>query len=155
MKKCSALVALLMVSGFAVTAHAGGTATLGVTAHVVGTCQFIVANDTLAFGNLDPSVGGDVNRTSSGITFWCTKNATYSLLDDSGLNEAGVGARRMVNSGDPTEFVPYDIAYTASGPGGGRNATITLNIDGTVVESDYTNAAEGDYVDTVTITLNP
>jgi hypothetical protein len=55
-----------------------------------------------------------------------------------------------------TNFINYSIApYTASGTGAGKAAAITLNLNGTVNNSDYINAAAGAYSDVVTFTINP
>ncbi len=58
--------------------------TVTATAYVVGTCGFNSATSTLGFGALNPGAGGDANASTS-TTFWCTKNASYSITDDDGL----------------------------------------------------------------------
>src|SRR4030042_4813891 len=146
------LLGVVMVLGLVLVlgrvAMAADTNTVTVTANVVGTCKFNSASSTLAFGGLDPSVGGDVNASTS-TTFWCTKNASYSVGDDDGLYETGVDANRMRHATTLTEFIPYTFSYNpTSGTGDGRTSPITLNISGTVTFANYQNAEDGDYANT-------
>jgi spore coat protein U-like protein len=152
------LLGLAMVLGLVLltgVAFAADTNTVTVTANVVGTCRFNSATSTLAFGSLDPGVGGDVNASTS-TTFWCTRNASYSISDDDGLHETGVDANRMQHVSSPTEYIPYTFTYNpTSGTGNGRTSPITLNISGTVTFANYQNAAAGDYADTVVLSITP
>ena len=150
---------LVMVLGLVLVlgrvAMAADSNTVTVTANVVGTCKFNSATSTLAFGGLDPSTGLDVNASTS-TTFWCTKNATYSVADDDGLYETGANANRMRHATTLTEYVPYTFSYNpTTGSGQGRTADITLDISGTVTFANYQNAAAGDYGDTVVISITP
>jgi len=152
------LVGLAMVLGLVLltgVAFAADTNTVTVTANVVGTCRFNSATSTLGFGALDPGIGGDVNANTS-TTFWCTKNASYSITDDDGLYDTGPNANRMRHATTLTEYVPYSFSYSpATGTGNGRTSPITLDISGTVTFASYQNAAAGDYADTVVLTINP
>ena len=152
------LVGLAMVFGLVLltgVAFAADTNTVTVTANVVGTCRFNSATSTLGFGALDPGIGGDVNANTS-TTFWCTKNASYSITDDDGLYDTGPNANRMRHATTLTEYVPYSFSYSpATGTGNGRTSPITLDISGTVTFASYQNAAAGDYADTVVLTINP
>jgi spore coat protein U-like protein len=157
MKTRMVILAMLLglVLSFGGEAMAGDTNTVTVTANVVGTCKFNSATSTLAFGSLDPSGSGDKTATAS-PTFWCTKNASYSITDDDGLHELAANGNRMQNTTAPAEFLPYTFSYNpASGTGTGRTTPITLNISGTVAFADYQNAAVGDYADTVVLTITP
>jgi len=134
--------------------YAADTATVDVTATVVGTCQFL-EDATLDFGTLDPSAGSDVTATTS-LDFWCTKNATYTITDDDGLYETGPNQNRMRHASLTTEYIPYSFSYTpTSGTGQGKNSPITLTISGTVLGSDYIDASAGSYSDTVTLSITP
>ena len=153
------LLGLVMVLGlvlvFSGVAMAADTNTVTVTANVVGTCRFNSAASTLAFGGLDPSTGLDVNASTS-TTFWCTKNATYSVSDDDGLYETGANANRMRHATTLTEYIPYSFSYSpTTGTGNGRTSAITLDISGTVTFANYQNAAAGDYADTVVVSITP
>jgi spore coat protein U-like protein len=153
MKKLTVLamvLGLVLVSSGA--AVAADSTTVAVSANVVGTCKFITGG-TLAFGSLDPNSGSDVNATAS-PTFWCTKNASYTITDDDGLHKSGT-THRMQHATDLTEYIPYTFAYTPTGSGQGRTSPITLTINGTVAYADYRNSAAGDYADTVTLTITP
>jgi len=156
--KMKKLLGLAMVLGLVLltgVAFAADTHTVTVTANVVGTCRFNSATSTLAFGSLDPGVGGDVNASTS-TTFWCTRNASYSITDDDGLYETGVNANRMRHATTLTEYIPYTFSYSpTSGTGNGRTSPITLNINGTVTFVNYQNAEAGDYADTVVLSITP
>ena len=140
-----------LVCGLAGVVMAGGTATVAVSGNVVGTCKFN-SGGSISF-TLDPATGGDVNGTVTQPEFWCTKNATYAISDDNGLNESGT-THRMKHLTE-ADLIPYTFTYTASGPGGGKSSPITMNIASTVVEADYVNASAGSYSDTVTLTITP
>jgi len=146
---------LVMVLGLVLVlgrvAMAGDTATVTVSANVVGTCKFLTGG-AMAFGDLDPSSGADKNATVTQPTFWCTKNATYTINDDLGVNESGT-QRRVVNGS--SEYINYSMSYTGSGTGGGRTDTKTLDIAGTITFAAYQNASAGGYNDTVTLTIAP
>ncbi|HET20250.1 MAG TPA: hypothetical protein ENO16_06545 [Chromatiales bacterium] len=145
------LIANLCVAGLlSSAAWAGDTATVTVSATVVGTCQFN-SNGTVGF-TLDPSVGGNVTGTVSNPEFWCTKNASWTITDDLGLNEAGT-QRNMKNAG--TDLIPYSFGYTSTGTGEGKSTPITMNIAASVAEADYIDKPAGSYSDTVTLTIAP
>lgn len=146
---------------------AGDTATVNVLANVVGTCKFL-SGATLNFGNLDPSVGTDVNASTS-LQFWCTRGATYTIGDDNGQHWNGTN-QRMRHGTVTTEFIPYSYCYSSAGPapspcttdttsdtgtGNGPQNPITLSISGTVTGPNYTNALAGSYSDTVTMNITP
>jgi len=132
-------------------ALATDTATVTVSASVTGTCKFNNGG-TVGF-TLDPSVGGNVPGTVSQPKFWCTKGATYGIVDDTGLYVSS-GVKRMKHA-TLTEYIPYSFSYTASGKGSGPGLPITLDIASTVVAADYLNASAGSYADTVTLTITP
>ncbi len=152
------LLVLAMVLGLVLSigvSFASDTNTVTVQANVVGTCKFLSSTSTLNFGSLDPSVGGDVNASTT-VQFWCTKNATYSITDDDGLYESGTDSNRMRHETDTNEYIPYTFSYSpASGSGQGRATPITLTISGIVRSSDYQNVGAGNYSDTVTLTITP
>lgn len=132
-------------------ALAGDTATVAVSASVVGVCKFN-SGGSVSF-TLDPSTGGDVNGTVSQPQFWCTKGASYTISDDDGLNESGT-THRMKHA-SLADVIPYSFSYTASGSGTGPGTPINMNIASTVVSADYLNASAGSYADTVTLTIAP
>ncbi len=156
MKKFLGMVMVLgLVLVLGRVAMAADTNTVTVTANVVGTCRFNSATSTLAFGALDPSSGTPATA-SAAPTFWCTRNATYSVTDDDGLHELAANGNRMEHTSTTGEFIPYTFTYNpTTGQGQGRTTPITLNISGTVAFADYQNAIAGDYADTVVISINP
>lgn len=159
MKKTT-LIALIALAAIAVLVPAGNamaadTATVTVTANVVGTCKFSLATGAVTFGDLDPATASNVNGTVIQPQFWCTKGAAYTISDDNGLNETGT-THRMVHDSTATEFIPYSFTYTATGTGAGPAAThVTMNIAAQVLGTDYAGALAGAYSDTVTLTITP
>lgn len=155
MKNLIIAVATVFLLSLAGTAMAAGTNTMTVSASVVGTCQFSAATSTLNFGAMDPALA--TNATASTNTnFWCTKGVTYTMGDDSGLNELVAGAPRMQHATTLTEYIPYTLGYSGSSPtGSGKSTPITLTVNGTVANADYINAEVGNYSDTVVITVTP
>ena len=152
MKKWLGLTMVLgLVLGLAGVVKAGDTATVAVSANVVGTCKFLTGG-SISF-SLDPSVGTDVNGTVTQPTFWCTKGSSYAITDDDGLNESGT-THRMKHA-TLSEYIPYTFTYTATGTGTGRTSTVTMNIASVVASADYIDATYGSYADTVTVTITP
>ena len=154
MKKMLGMVMVLgLVLVFSGVAMAGGTSTVTVTANVVGTCGFDTANATLAFGALDPSIGGPVNGSAL-VNLWCTNGQGYTITDNDGTNPAGT-THQMDNTGTPGNYIAYTFNYAATGTGTGRTVLIPLAISGTVAFAAYQNALVGDYSDTVVLTITP
>ncbi len=153
-KKIAALGIALSAVFASASAMAGGTNTLTVSANVVGTCKFATTTSTLGFGSLDPSVGTNVNATGS-TNYWCTKGVTTAAITaDNGLNFSG--SRRMVNATSATDLIPYTLTLTPSATAPGGPATpLTLNLAGTVLGTNYTAVAAGNYSDTVILTITP
>lgn len=154
MRKGMALLVVAVSLAAAGAAWAADSNTLTVQASVVGTCKFVSTTSTLNFGALDPSVGTDVNGSTT-TQFWCTKGVTTdSITAGQGLNFSG-GQNRMM---DPVsgEFIPYTLTLTKDGLlNGGPAAPRTLTIAGNVLGTDYTGKSAGNYSDTVTISINP
>lgn len=148
--KC--LIVVLLASFAVPAALAAGSAPLNVSATVVGNCKFNTASATMNFGTLDPANITNATATAA-LQFWCTKSAAYTVTDNGGANKSGT-QRRMKDAG--TNFINYSITpYVASGTGAGKATAITLNLNGTVNNADYINAAVGAYSDVVTFTINP
>jgi len=140
------LLAAMLVLAMAGMAFAADNATVNVSANVVGTCKFNTTSANLAFGSLDPAVGGNAS-TSATLSFWCTKGATVTVSD----NKAGV---YNLTSGINT--IPYSVAYTpASTTGAGKSNPINLTVNGTILEADWINASVGAYTDTIIVSINP
>ncbi|MGB9629262.1 MAG: spore coat protein U domain-containing protein [Thermodesulfobacteriota bacterium] len=152
MKKIFCLTLVLgLVLLFTRVGLAGDTATVTVSATVVGTCNFKTGG-TISF-TLDPSVGGNVNGSVSQPTFWCTKGASYTISDDDGLHKSGT--THQMKHATLEEFIPYSFTYTTTGTGQGKGTTLTMDISSLVKEADYINASAGSYSDTVTLTITP
>lgn len=123
---------------------------------------------TLAFGNLDPSIGTTAVTSLTVGTFQsdqvgdCTPmTQTMTLSAGNGQNFLG-GSRRLASGGD---FIPYYIAgsgggwagtgpWTRNKPGNKSWSQIPV-LTATIQGVDYENAAAGNYSDTVILTISP
>jgi len=152
MKRMMVVIAAVILTAWAGSAYAASNTSVSVSATVIGTCKF-VAGGTMAFGNLDPSLATNVNASVSQPTFWCTKNAAYTITDDDGENETGT-THQLIGTTNG-EFIPYSFTYTASGIGAGPTSTLTMDISGTILGTDYSGVSQDTYSDTVTLTINP
>jgi spore coat protein U-like protein len=150
MKRLIVAAVALSVVSFAGTAMALDTNNLAVSAVVTGTCRFN-STGAMGFGNLDPALATDATATAT-TQFWCTKGASYTLSNDNGLNFSG--GLRMKHS-VLAEYMPYSISYTAAGTGAGKTTPVSVNISGTIANANYVDASEGNYADTVVLTINP
>lgn len=145
MKKILVLAAAMAM--FASATFAAGTATVDVTATVVGSCVFTTANATLAFPPLDASVVAPVNG-ATGLDFQCAAGVSYTISDDT------AGAPAMTSTTlVPAQNIPYSLSYAATGLATG--ASQTLAVTGTVAYADFQNAWVDAYTDTVVFTINP
>ena len=152
MNRVTAVIAAVFLAALVGSASAASNTSVPVSATVIGTCKFLTGG-TMGFGNLDPSLATNVNATVTQPTFWCTKNATYTITDDDGLNKTGT-TQRLIGASHG-EYIPYSFNYTASGTGAGPASTLTMNISGQILGTDYSGASQDTYSDTVTLTINP
>ncbi|HEX9112833.1 MAG TPA: spore coat protein U domain-containing protein [Nitrospirota bacterium] len=154
MKKTLVAVIAVAVVAMAGAAIAADTTTVAVSATVVGACKFN-SGGSVAFGNLDPSLApGTVTGTVVKPQFWCTKNAAYTISDDTGLHKLGT-IFRMQSAVVATDFLPYTFSYTATGTGAGKSSPVDLTINAQVDLNDTLNIAALGYSDTVTLTISP
>jgi hypothetical protein len=159
MKKILMAVVAVVVVAMAGSAMAAGQTSINISAQVVGTCKFNSASSNLGLGILpfDPTSGAPLGATASGsATFWCTRNATFSITDDDGLYEAGANLNQLGSTTlTPQEFIPYTFTYSpTTGSGLGPTNNITLNYTATVGTTYAANGADT-YTDTVVLTISP
>ena len=130
------------------------TTTVPVTAKVVGTCKFTTTAGSVSF-LLDPSINAPASGTVVNPTFYCTKNATYTLTADNGQNF--LISRRMVDPANPAVFIPYTFAFTATGSGNGFSGLpLAMNITSSVLYADFQNApVSAAYADSVVVSISP
>lgn len=158
------ILKLLAVSLVAAAAGLSSSAALAAIA-----CTFRASGTlTLAFGNLDPSVGTTAVASLTVGTFRsdqvgdCTPTTqTMTLSAGNGQNFLG-GSRRLASGGN---FIPYSIAgsgggWTGTGPWTrnkpGNNSWRQIPVlTATIQGIDYQNAAAGSYADTVVLTIAP
>ena len=159
MKRLTVVLVVLGLLSLGGVAMAQDTATVTVSAQVVGTCKFVAPGTAaLAFGVLPFDVNGNAlgAAASTTLNFWCTNRAAYTITDNDGLYETGVNANRMRSDTVlPFEYIDYTFTYNpASGTGAGPANPFLLTINGTVGTTYAANSPDT-YSDTVTLTINP
>lgn len=136
--------AMLLMAG---TAMAAGSATLNVTASVLGTCT-MAGSGTLNFGVLDPAAAGaSATANSAGITISCSNGTPYT-----------VGAVSL--NGGLLKSATDSFAYSLALPGGGAGVgTGVLNapytVTGNIAGGAFFSKPADVYTDTVTLNITP
>jgi spore coat protein U-like protein len=105
-----------------------------------------VATSTISFGNLIPTVTGDVAVTTQ-LNIRCSKDTAFTITSGVGLS---------MNHSVLADTIPYTLTL----PSGNYVKTVpavslAVDITGEVLAIDYNNASEGFYSDTVVLTLSP
>lgn len=119
-------------------------------------CSFNAAASAMAFGVLDPALATNVTVNTI-VRYRCAgaPPRNFAITDNDGLYETGPNLNRMRHAVTPTEFIPYALTYVpAAGvtPGPGwQNLTVT----GVVQGVNYQDAAQGNYSDSVILTILP
>lgn len=143
------------------SAYAAGNAVMTVSATILSKsiCSFNTTAADLPFGTLDPL--SPANKTvSASATFKCLGSApivVYAITQNNGLN-AGPGGNRLRHVTDATAYIPYSLVFTPDAVTFPRETppqNHVVTITGTILGTDYQTAAQGDYSDTVTLTINP
>lgn len=119
-------------------------------------CRFNPPNSkaTLAFNNLDPTNPVPVTATTS-LVYRCGGSApiaTFIITADDGQHFSG-GSRRMVKGG--TDNIPYQLTLIPQALTAPRSIDQTLTINGLIDGAGYQYATFGDYIDLVTLSINP
>jgi spore coat protein U-like protein len=127
---------------------AANTATVAVSANVVGSCT--IAGGSIPFGNLNAAGAGIMNAVVTQPQVNCSNGLAYSVTDDDGQNELAANTNRMASGGN---YISYSFTYTAAGTGTG--ALANMDIAASIAEVDYLGKPVGNYTDTVTLTVTP
>lgn len=140
MKKILVLAAaIVLVSS---SAFAAGTATLNVSANVIGTCT--ISGGDLVFPNLNSLTAlavGPILATGVGVN--CTVASPFTVIDDSAIKPLTNG----------TNTFGFTLNHTGSGVGTG--AYIPYAINGSIAAGVYAGVPAGLYTSTVILTVNP
>lgn len=137
-------IALLFAGSHALAA---GTATVDISATVLGTCSFS-AGDTFTFAALDPTSGASPSLTQAAVTFACTSGTGFTITDDGGVNTG----THDLDDGSGNQ-IAYNFNYAGAGVGTGNNQNLSITVD--IPFANYQNAPAGAYSDTVTLSINP
>jgi spore coat protein U-like protein len=139
-------LALVLFAATATPVLSAGTATVNVTATVLGSCSFDTTTYTMAFGAIDPLADAGDKTASINLAFNCSNGTPFSLGNVSGAQTlAGAVA------GGTLPYSVNNYPLTGTGTGATQNLTITARI----AELDYTTAPADSYTDTLTININP
>lgn len=151
MKKVLAITAAVAITAMAGSAFAATqTTTVAVGASITGACN-VTSGGSIAYGALDPLVGGAVAAVVVQPVVKCTNGLSVAITDDSGLNEAGVQAK-MSDGG--TGRINYAFGHAANATGLGSAGNLPIALTGTALATgDYNTAPAGSYADTITLTL--
>jgi len=154
MRKSITVFIALAVLAAGGAAWAADSNTLTVSANVAGTCRFTGAKTSTLSFTLDPSVGTDVNASST-TTFWCTRGVTtLPFTNDQGLHFAA--GKNQMRDAVSADVIPYTLSLTPDGTlNAGPGSPRTLTIAGNVLGADYTAKSAGTYSDTVILSINP
>ena len=145
MKRMKLVVLMVaMITVFATgNALSADTASIDVTAEVLGTCSFNTTSYTMDFGPIDPTSTGDIIATVN-LDFTCTNGTDWDLDDVSGPQTMSDGTNNLAYSID---------AYTLTGNGLGVSQIV--DVTGRIADTDYGTAVASTYSDTLTINILP
>lgn len=132
--------------------------TVGATVLSQSNCRFRnVASLLLDFGSIDPASG--VNRVATtSFTIRCSGNAdpaTYTVVGGNGQYPSGPGSRRMRHATTLTEYLPYALSFSPASATIPKNVDRIITVTGTIQPFQFANAAQGNYADTVLVTVSP
>jgi spore coat protein U-like protein len=144
------------------SAFAAGNTVMSVSATILSNsnCRFRTPTYNVSFGVLDPMSGLDVTASATTV-IRCVGSAplmVYMVTHDSGLYETGPGMNRMRHTTDPTAYLPYSLVIspdTDSFPREVAPQDHFVTVTGTVLATSYQTALQGNYADTVTLTIVP
>jgi hypothetical protein len=143
-----AVVAISLIGVLGVgNAMALDTATINVSATVLGTCSFNPDTYTLAFSTtIDPTTTGDETANVE-LEFYCTTGTNWTLEDPSSLT---LSMASGVNN------LAYSVAAAATtGSGSGGATPVKVMLTGTIAEAAKQAAVAGAYIDQFTLDINP
>lgn len=152
----AAAIASVLVGGIAV---ADDVANLTVTANVAPSCQ-LNAVPTISFGTLDPLGNNDAQGN---ITWVCT-NGWNTVIRLDGGSSGNIGARAMAGAGTLPYQLYTDSARTAIFGDGATGNSVpvagvgyaspgNVTVYGRVAQADAAVATNGNYSDTVQVTI--
>lgn len=122
-------------------------------ASIAANCT-IVAVGELNFGALDQS--SNESSATSSVFYWCTKGTPYTITLDNGENYDAGSAKRQMKQLGGTGLLPYQLSIDKeSGIGNGLPVNERMVLSGTIFGHDIRSSIAADYVDNVTVTIEP
>lgn len=148
--------ALLLACMGAQGQSAGGTVSITMTVLSKSNCRFTTAPATsLPFGNIDPSSLAAAS-VSIAAEFKCggsASEATFVVSASNGLYHNG--ATRRMRHANTTHYLPYAISLTPTTGTVPKNTLVPLTITGSVAVTDFRDAIDGAYSDSITVSITP
>lgn len=155
----AATIATLCQSGTAQAATA--TTTFSVTATVLRAC--LVTANPLAFGSYDPTASGPLDATTT-LSVLCTVGTPFTVgLSAGTASGATVTTRRMTNGANTLSYALYQDASHTTNWGNTSGTDTPASITAPITATPMTvygritagqNVPQGNYSDTITVTVN-
>jgi hypothetical protein len=150
----TAFIAITLMTLFFASSALAADQNLNVSANVVGHCAFNPGTD-VDFGDLVQTSAANATATGN-LTFWCTRNANYTLSDQANATEGDGTFSGTLTSLATTDTIPYTLNYdNYSGSGDGKTSPITSTISATILNVNYVDVAAATYTEVVTFTITP
>ena len=133
----------------------GHSLTISATVLSNSNCRFSAAASTLSL-SIDPASSAPATASGS-VSIRCVgaaATASWSISSDTGLYGSSPSALRMRHGTDFAQFLPYSLAFPASGSVP-KNVWQSLPVSATVLPADFQNVSSGAYSDSVTLSLLP
>lgn len=151
----------LLLAFTPVTAFAALSA-ISMQTSVLSNCMFAGGDQTMSFGDYDPTrnVVAAPLRSASTFTLRCSKGSSATILLSSGLNASGSARRMRTGSGS---YLNYDLFRDAARNSVWNDSNAVQYVSSSSVPQTFTiygqvpsgqdNVAIGSYSDTITITV--
>lgn len=142
---------IILIMTLAVSGYAASSGNLAVSAYVTswGYC-WVRDTQNIAFGSLDPLIPLDVQADGS-VSVTC---GGFPGSFTVGVTQATPSPLYLTNGSDS---IPYtlDLPKSATSASGGIFRNITIPITARIQGNDYRLAPAGNYMDTVTLEIDP
>jgi hypothetical protein len=153
--KHAALIAAVVASFGSTGVQASDNRTVTVNATIVGVCKFFTAapvvnlTNTSTGSNIDPSSTTPATGNAA-INYKCSNGTTPTFT---------VPATAMVTcsscSGTPTMTPAITSTNGGAGTGMGSGQDKALTVTGTILATNFENAAAGAYTGSITVSVSP
>jgi hypothetical protein len=167
-RQAASLAAAAMLASPA--AFAADSASVDITAKVLGVCKLTTTSYAMAFADMDPSASGSPDGTGSAtVKYRCTKGTAPSSFSVGGATVGSTGyssssSAAATAGGDlkgnlvaNSDRLPYKITWTTpttAGDGLGGTA-IDIVLNGTITYANYSSVTADTYTGSVSVSIAP